>query len=461
MEESSRGLKRAHSPDDYPRVNRPKLWALGDRKFYRERLNMAVNEIKRKDHERMYSAMEKALKHKVMNMSITQALRSENKEEWKAAINKEISALEAQGAWYEERAPKGTRTIPCKMVLAIKDPGTQKEKYKARCVGRGYLQGEDSYNETYAETLPGEIIRLLLIHAAEQDLELFSIDIKNAYTTAVLSKDTPIYITLPRDLWHYKPYFEDGSKRTFKLFKSLYGLRQSGTEWQRHITGVMKSFGYQNLGHPCVMIKRGANPEDYQIFAFYVDDGLLITSKKRIQPMLDEIKSKLNCHELGETTSFIGMSIERDRKARTIKINQPLRIEELLQKNSFRETTRFKCRTPVTTSYDPHSPNESPECNEEETKWFQSTLGSLNYIAVTLRPDLCFAVGLFGRIQNRPRAQDCQAIKRCLRYLNATRHLGLVLGGKREENRLVLYTDASHNSCTKTNRSTSGILLFW
>ena len=271
-----------------------------------------------------------------------------------------------------------------------------------------------------------------------------------------------VYITLPPDLWHYSPFTKDGSRRTFLLTKALYGLRQSGVQWQRYLISILKQLGYTNLGHTCVMLKFDPTTKDLMIFAFYVDDGLLITTSRMIDFMLNEIKEHLNCHDLGDTKRFIGLSIVRNRAARSVHINQPERITELLEKNGFKPSNKQKVQKPVTTSYDPFSPEDSRECTEEEIKWFQASLGSLNYIATTCRPDLTYCCGLLGRVQNKPREQDVTAMKRALRFLNATRSKGLTLGGKpKESNRLILYTDASLNDCTKTNRSTSGIMLFY
>ena len=76
------------------------------------------------------------------------------------------------------------------------------------------------------------------------------------------------------------------------------------------------------------------------------------------------------------------------------------------------------------------------------------------------RPDLLFAVCICARYQSKPTKKHLEAVKRVLRYLKGTIHLGLWYP-KDTEMALTAYSDADHAGCQDTRRSTSGVHSFW
>ena len=76
----------------------------------------------------------------------------------------------------------------------------------------------------------------------------------------------------------------------------------------------------------------------------------------------------------------------------------------------------------------------------EETRKYQSKVGSLMYTAVTTRPDIGFAVSRLSRFLTNPSIEHQQASDRTLCYLNESRHYALQLGGGDD---FIIATDAS------------------
>lgn len=64
---------------------------------------------------------------------------------------------------------------------------------------------------------------------------------------------------------------------------------------------------------------------------------------------------------------------------------------------------------------------------------YQRIVGSLNYAAISVRPDIAFAVNTLARYLQRPGEAHLTAAKRVLRYLRHTADMGLVLGGQKDE----------------------------
>lgn len=67
--------------------------------------------------------------------------------------------------------------------------------------------------------------------------------------------------------------YEDKTSRVCELVKTLYGLKQSGREWNREFDEKLKEFGFQRLrSDPCVYIKRDG--DEAVFITVWVDDIL-------------------------------------------------------------------------------------------------------------------------------------------------------------------------------------------
>lgn len=168
----------------------------------------------------------------INNISINKDLKSDDNHKWIDAMKKEYNNLLAHNTWelepteiitYDERR----KIVKTMWVLTIK----RDLSYKARLVARGDTQPDDTYNETYASTLSYESLRIILSECIQLGFEIEMMDISNAYVNADI--DTTIYIQLPPDTPFIDVKNYDGHKMYgHKLLKSLYGLKQSGRNWQ-------------------------------------------------------------------------------------------------------------------------------------------------------------------------------------------------------------------------------------
>ena len=71
---------------------------------------------------------------------------------------------------------------------------------------------------------------------------------------------------------------------------------------------------------------------------------------------------------------------------------------------------------------------------------YASTVGSLMYAMLCIRPDICYAVGVVSLYQSEPREEHWIVVKHILKYLRKTRDYMLVyISGSLET---VGYTDS-------------------
>jgi hypothetical protein len=180
-----------------------------------------------------------------------------------------------------------------------------------------------------------------------------------------------------------------------------------------------------------------------------VDDILVIA--KTLKEVTDTKTALLNtfdARDMGDAKYFLGMTIERDRVNRTIKLCQERAVIDLLGKYNLSEC--YPKLTPLSNVLRA----SDGEPLDTKTYPYASLVGSLLYLAVCTRPDISHAVGALARFMSAPRTAHWTAAKGVLKYLAGTSSYGLVFGGSTTE--LQGYCDADYASDTDTRRSTTG-----
>jgi hypothetical protein len=117
-----------------------------------------------------------------------------------------------------------------------------------------------------------------------------------------------------------------------RLNKSLYGLKQAPRAWHNRLHRELESYGYRaSEADPGLYIYNGKTADIYLLV--YVDD-ILIASKDSalIKGVKQRLSESFDARDLGEVSSYLGMTITRDRGSGTIKISQPRMTSDLISK---------------------------------------------------------------------------------------------------------------------------------
>jgi len=112
------------------------------------------------------------------------------------------------------------------------------------------------------------------------------------------------------------------------------------------------------------------------------------------------------------------------------------------------------CATPV--DINPKLPADGPPVQNPSD--YRSLAGALQWLTFT-RPDLAYAVQQVCLFMHDPREPHLAALKRILRYVRGTLHMGLLLRPSRSSD-LMVYSDADWAGCPDTRRSISGYAVF-
>ncbi|GJU20813.1 hypothetical protein Tco_1154155 [Tanacetum coccineum] len=98
------------------------------------------------------------------------------------------------------------------------------------------------------------------------------------------------------------------------------------------------------------------------------------------------------------------------------------------------------------------------EADSVDSSKYRGMIGSLLYLT-TSRPDIMFSVCLCARFQENPKTTHLKAVKRTIRHVRGTTHLGLWYP-KGTGVETIAYADSDHAGNYVDRKSTSGVCMF-
>lgn len=339
------------------------------------------------------------------------AVNSEQRFEWKKSMDEEMSAFSSNNVWTLVPPQKGCNVVGCKWVYKTKTDASGDVKFKSRLVAQGFSQkfGVD-YDEVFAPVVKSTTLRMFLTKAGKDNMCVHHVDVKTAFLNAELEEN--IFMRQP------KGYIsKDFPSHVYKLNKSLYGLKQAARSWFKKAKDVLHSIGFQESKEDeCLYFLKRDNKTVYLLI--YVDDILIACeSKDLILRIEEELSSKLAITTLGEVQQFLGIEIKRGDDG-IFNINKNNYISNVLTK--FGLSSAKGSKIPLSQDYITSiDRTEKLPSNEK----YRSLIGSLLYIAVNSRPDICISVSLLSQKIETPTKKDWIEAKRVLRYLKETGYI--------------------------------------
>lgn len=377
-----------------------------------------------------------------------EAVTSENRIDWRKAMQEEIQALQDNETWELTELPENKKALQCKWLYKIKEnPDGTVERYKARLVAKGFSQKEGvDYNETFSPVARMTTIRTVLSVASVKQMCLSQFDISTAFLYGKLDINDEIYISQPEG-------FDDKSGRVCKLKKSLYGLKQAARCWNNCISKFMTNSGFtQSTADSCLFTK--IENEEQIIVTLYVDDGLIAsTNKNMLDEFLKKLKSEFKVKDK-PLSYFLGLEINQEEDG-TIKVHQKNYTKKLLER--FDMSSCRSVSTPIISSTN----EETHQCEKEVKNFpYRQAVGALMFLMLSTRPDIAFAIGVASRKLENPSQEDIVKVKRIFRYLKGTEDCQIVYHPNSNV-KMEGYSDADLGGDLQTGRSTTGVLCMY
>jgi len=203
-------------------------------------------------------------------------------------------------------------------------------------------------------------------------------------------------------------------KLCWKLRKSLYGLKQSGRNWNAmlHSFLVAQKLSQSDSDH-CVYTRNEGSL--IVIVIIWVDDIIVASNSNcMIDSIKDSLKQAFKMKDLGRISHFLGIDFEfRDG---AIRINQSKFIEKIIKRFDMLDCKPriLPCDLCVANLTSVSSSNL--KC----AKLYREIIGSLIYVMSCTRPDLCYVVSRLSQFMNQPTEAHLNIAKNVLRYLKFT-----------------------------------------
>jgi hypothetical protein len=388
-----------------------------------------------------------------------QAITSKDSNEWKQAMQEEMSALKENNTWSLEKLPKDRKAIGAKWTFKKKINKEGKvERYKARLCAKGFSQKEGiDYNETFAPVLKYKSLRLLLALAAIKDWEVKQMDVQTAFLNAEIKEE--VYMQQPQG-------FSNGDKNiACKLIKTLYGTKQAPHEWNNVINEFILSLGFKRCkSDTCIYIKMSISNNKPIIIAIFVDDIIIVYSIKDEKEWLKYKETFMNTYkmkDLGNAEWILGIRVTRNRKEKTIKLDHEVQINKTVKQFHMEHSNP----APTPAEAKKLSSDECPQTEQQRKEMinipYRSIVGSLQYITLSTRPDISFAVNQLSRYIENPGHSHWTAGKRVLRYLKGTTNTGLLYKDydQNGNTKIEIFCDADWGGDTADRKSTTGLLV--
>ena len=259
-------------------------------------------------------------------LSVAGVERSVYRKGWEEAMKLEFDGhIKTDTFSMVDRGPEGCKPVSSKWCFTYK---TDKEgkitKLKARLVARGFTQIRDvDYTHSSSPCPSSASVKLILAVANEKGLPLRHFDVAQAYIRASL--DEEVYMKLPGGCG-------EKSRKTTKLERVIYGLKQSGRKWGHLCADILIEHGFeQGKADPCVF-RKVVDGAVVMIVGVYVDDLLIGESEEDCESLLASLNKKFSTNDLGECTWYDGCCIERDFELGTIKLSQEAYVESFMKR---------------------------------------------------------------------------------------------------------------------------------
>ena len=324
---------------------------------------------------------------------------------WLDATKLEMGQLDDYSTFRDvgKTIPDGHKKIRVHLVYDVKHDG----RHKARLVADGHLT-DIPLESVYSGVVSLRGIRLLTFISELNRLNLWATDIGNAYLEARTKEKVCILAG---------PEFDNREGHILVIQKALYGLRTSGLRWHERFADCLRAEGFTPCkAEPDIWMR--PNGDVYEYIAVYVDDLAIamLRPKEFTQLLIDKYKFKLK--GTGPISFHLGCDFVRDNEG--ILCLKPRKyIDRMVAtyEQMFGEKPSMKgCSSPLEKNDHPEL-DDSDLCDAEETKQFQSIVGSLQWAISLGRIDITTAVMTLSRFRSLPRKGHLLRAKRVVAYL--------------------------------------------
>ena len=289
---------------------------------------------------------------------------------------------------------------------------------KARFCADGHKTGAPA-SVTYSTVVARDSVRILLLIAALNELEVLGADVQNAFLTAP-NKEKCWMIAGPE--------FGTEEGKTFLVVKALYGLKSASFSFRSYMAEKLSDMGFQSsMADPDVWLRaatKGDGERYYEYVLMYVDDILAISCSAR--PILEEVQRtfKLKNDKIEAPDYYLGAKLQsksiNGKMCWTITSQEYVKaavknVEESL-KGTRRRLPTANIDTPMNITYTPEL-DVTEELADDDVTFYQELIGVLRWATEIGRVDILLEVSLLSQYQANPREGHLEQLLHIFAFL--------------------------------------------
>jgi hypothetical protein len=226
-----------------------------------------------------------------------------------------------------------------------------------------------------------------------------------------------LYMSIPKGF-----EVEGEEEYVLKIKKNLFGLRQAGRLWNKHLIGKLKQVGFvASQINECLFYK------GQSVFVLYTDDSILTgPDSKELDSIIEEMKKAgLDLTVEGDIADFLGVKIEKSQDGKSFSLTQPHLIEDNIKELRLdSDKTAIKRTTGASSKSLLRNPTAEP------FNWhfdYRRVIGKFNYLEKCTRIDVTCATHQRARFVSKPKDVHGKAVKWIGRYLVGTKDKGIII----------------------------------
>ena len=240
----------------------------------------------------------------------------------------------------------------------------------------------------------------------------------------------------------------DGNNNVWKLKKSIYGLKQSGRNWNLMLHDYLTDNGFiQSAVDPC-MYTRKANDSTVMMLVWVADILIAGTDTKCIDEVKRELKLKFNMSDFGTLSYFLG--IEFKFGDNIVKMDQSLYLKKVLKRFGMEE-----CK-PRKTPCDHNFTFSNTDDKIVNVRFYRELVGSLIYAMTCTRPDISWIVSKLSQYLSCPTVEHHTCAKQVLHYIKGSLNYNLTFGKSDKPLSITGYSDSDWAGSVDDRKSISG-----
>jgi len=160
-----------------------------------------------------------------------------------------------------------------------------------------------------------------------------------------------------------------------QIHKNIYGQKQAGRIWNKHLVGKLKSIGFRQCqSEECVFTRGKA------IYILYMDNSILTgPDLKELDKIIEDMKKVgLELTVEGDISDFLGINIQHHSDG-TVHLTQPHLIDSILEELGLQANSAKSKATPAASSKLLGCHNDAPP-HDEDSFHYRHIIGKLNYL---------------------------------------------------------------------------------